>query len=69
VQTFAVHFNAISGSRWVDGLYEEDQPPKPRGVLAMAAAAVCGHSNDRFFTDTFIGRAYSYVMVYWRSYN
>ena len=51
MQTFAAYFNAISGSRWVDGLYKEDRPPKPRPVLAMAAAAVRVHSHIGPFTD------------------
>lgn len=54
MQTFAVHFNAISGSKWVDGLYEGDKPPKPRGVLGMATAAVCGYTNVRLVTDEFV---------------
>ena len=65
MQTFAAHFNAISGSRWVNGLYKGDRPPKPRPVLAMAAAAVRVHSHIGPFTDIYLGRASSYAMVLW----
>jgi hypothetical protein len=55
VQTFAVHFNAISGSKWVDRLYEGDEPLKFREALALATAGVRGYTNIGLFIDIFVG--------------
>jgi len=54
VQTFTVHFNAISSSKWVDGLYEGDKVLKPLEALILATAGVCGYLNVKLFTDIFI---------------
>ena len=37
---FSTHFNAISGSKWVQGLYEGNLPPKPHTALALSVATV-----------------------------
>jgi len=54
VQNFNDHFNAFSGSKWVDRLYEGDQPLNFCEVLALETAGVCGYSNVRLFADIFI---------------
>jgi hypothetical protein len=39
IQTYAAHFNAIQGSKWIKGLNEESSPPKPPLAVATAAAS------------------------------
>ena len=69
MQTFAVHFNAISGSNWVQGLVdEESMAPKPCPTLTLAVAAVSHYSNVGPFTDVSIGGACSSTVVFWCPY-
>ena len=69
MQTFAVHFNAILGSNWVQGLIDkESMAPKPRPALALAVAVVSHYSNVGPFTDVSIGGACSSTVVFWCLY-
>jgi len=69
MQTFAVHFNAISGSNQVQGLVDEESTtPKPHPALAIAVAAVSHRSIVGLFTDLSIGGACSSTVVFWCLY-
>ncbi|KAI0245668.1 hypothetical protein BJV78DRAFT_1287355 [Lactifluus subvellereus] len=40
IQTFAAHFDAIRGSKWIHGLYEGEKAPNPRPALTLATTGV-----------------------------
>lgn len=69
VQVFAAHFNVISGSKWINGLYEGSSPPKPRAPLALAAAAVSPNlvtgSNLQVPTNICITTKVERVLTLW----
>ena len=66
MQTFSVHFNAISGSSQVQGLIDDESTaPKPHPTLTLAVTAVSHHSNVGPVTNILIGGACSSTVVFW----